>query len=314
MLLIWSGVMLALLALFVPETYNSVCLKHKAQKLRKETGDRRLKAPMELLEKSLIRTLTISIMRPIQLLILEPMVLNLCLYSAILLGIQYLFFGAFPLVFSNNHEFDLAQDGMVFLGILVGMLTGICCDPLFHKYYMHLLKQRELAGGEPGGSEPEFRLPPLIIGAPLVTIGIFWFGWTTYSSVPWIVPIIGSGVYGMGQVVLGSLSKNSGCQLISSRRTVLSFSGIFTFLVDAYPLYAASALGANSFARSNLGGKHSNLDQSYSSRANVTKRRFRCLVSRCTMAWATNGQAVFWGSCLYSWYPSHSFSSSMESK
>lgn len=31
---------------------------------------------------------------------------------------------------------------------------------------------------------------------------------------------------------------------------ILVFSGVFTFLVDAYPLYAASALGANSFARS----------------------------------------------------------------
>ena len=30
------------------------------------------------------------------------------------------------------------------------------------------------------------------------------------------------------------------------------FSGIFTFLVDAYPLYAASALAANSFARSSF--------------------------------------------------------------
>jgi len=37
-------------------------------------------------------------------------------------------------------------------------------------------------------------------------------------------------------------------------RTVLVFSGIFTFLVDAYPLYAASALAANSFARSSFAG------------------------------------------------------------
>ncbi len=39
------------------------------------------------------------------------------------------------------------------------------------------------------------------------------------------------------------------------RRTLLVFSGIFTFLVDAYPLYAASSLAANSFARSSFGGK-----------------------------------------------------------
>lgn len=30
------------------------------------------------------------------------------------------------------------------------------------------------------------------------------------------------------------------------------FGGVFTFLVDAYPLYAASALAANSFMRSSF--------------------------------------------------------------
>lgn len=35
-------------------------------------------------------------------------------------------------------------------------------------------------------------------------------------------------------------------------RMLLVFSGVFTFLVDAYPLYAASALAANSFARSSF--------------------------------------------------------------
>lgn len=37
-------------------------------------------------------------------------------------------------------------------------------------------------------------------------------------------------------------------------RTLLVYSGVFTFLVDAYPTYAASALAANSFARSTFGG------------------------------------------------------------
>ena len=35
-------------------------------------------------------------------------------------------------------------------------------------------------------------------------------------------------------------------------RVLLVFSGVFTFLVDAYPVYAASALAANSFARSSF--------------------------------------------------------------
>lgn len=33
---------------------------------------------------------------------------------------------------------------------------------------------------------------------------------------------------------------------------LLVFSGVFTFLVDGYPLYAASALAANSFVRSSF--------------------------------------------------------------
>ncbi|KAI2829577.1 hypothetical protein CBS147482_7959 [Aspergillus niger] len=49
-------------------------------------------------------------------------------------------------------------------------------------------------------------------------------------SVHWIVPIIGSAVFGAGMIFV--------------------FQGVFTFFVDAYPLYAASALGANSFTRS----------------------------------------------------------------
>ena len=36
--------------------------------------------------------------------------------------------------------------------------------------------------------------------------------------------------------------------------TLLIFSGVFTFLVDAYPLYAASALAANVFARCSFAG------------------------------------------------------------
>lgn len=197
-MLIWSGAMLGSIVLLVPETYHPVLLKRKAQKMRLETNEERWKAPMEEMHKSIPVTIALSLKRPFQLLIFEPMVLNLCLFSSILLGVLYLFFGAFTLVFKNNHGFQLWQIGMTFLGIFVGMIAGISTNPLFHKNYQRLVRQREERGGEPGGSEPEYRLPPAIVGAPLVTIGLFWFGWTTYSSVHWIVPIIGSGVFGMG--------------------------------------------------------------------------------------------------------------------
>ncbi|KAL5627305.1 hypothetical protein BROUX41_003458 [Berkeleyomyces rouxiae] len=229
MLLIWAGVLLVLIGLFVPETYHPVLLRKKAQRLRQSTGDPRWLASTERQHMSLARTLLTSLYRPFQLLALEPMLLNLCLYSALLLGILYLFFGAFPQVFTATHGFNLWQNGLPFLGILGGMALAGCLDPVWRRMRARLVAQAERETGIPGRSEPEFRLPCVILGAVMVPIGLFWFAWSSYSSVHWIMPIIGGAFFGSG--------------------TLLAFSGIFTFLVDAYPLYAASALAANSFVR-----------------------------------------------------------------
>ncbi|KAL7810193.1 MFS general substrate transporter [Trichoderma gracile] len=228
-LLIWAGVMWVAIVLLVPETYHPILLRNKARKLRKDTGDDRWMAPSEKSTKTVSRAILVSLQRPFQLLIFEPMCLLLCLFCAILLGILYLFFGAFPLVFSTNHGFKLWQIGLTFLGIGVGMVLAMLTDPVWHRIRLRLMARLERETGVPGASEPEFRLPSAIAGSVLVPAGLFMFAWTTYSSVPWIVPIIGSGLFGMGNLLV--------------------FSGIFTFLVDAYPMYAASALAANAFVR-----------------------------------------------------------------
>ena len=122
--------MLALIIIFVPETYHPVLLRDKARKLRRDTGNDRWKAPIEMTDRSIAQTLLTSIYRPFHLLTLEPMCLNLCLFSAVLLGVLYLFFGAFNLVFSSNHGFQLWQIGLSFSGLLAGLIFGIATDPL----------------------------------------------------------------------------------------------------------------------------------------------------------------------------------------
>ncbi|KAL2756025.1 hypothetical protein ACRALDRAFT_1042925 [Sodiomyces alcalophilus JCM 7366] len=228
-LIIWDFVMLVAIACLVPETYHPVVLRNKARKIRKETGDDRWKAPMENTNKSIPRTIGLSLLRPFQLLFHEMMVLNLCVLTAILLGVLYLFFGAFPLVFTNTHGFNLWQVGLTFNGMIVGMVIAAASDPVWQRIRDGLVARLERESGTQGGSEPEFRLPPVICGSVLVTIGLFMFGWTLFPWVHWIAPIIGSAVFGAG--------------------TLLVFSGVFTFLVDAYPMYAASALAANAFTR-----------------------------------------------------------------
>ena len=234
-LLIWTGVILGCL-IFVPETFHPVLLTRKAAALRKSTKNPAYYSTSEIANrsKSISKTLLHSIYRPFQLLLLEPMCLCLDLYSALLLGILYLFFDAFPMVFSTNHGFELWQTGLTFLGLMVGIFLAAGTNPLWFKNYLRLVAKAraanpQAAGEKPRKPEPELRLPPTIFGSILVPVGLFWFGWTTYSSVHWIVPIIGSVFFSAGNF--------------------FAFSGIFTFLVDAYPQYAASALAGNTFTR-----------------------------------------------------------------
>jgi hypothetical protein len=176
---------------------DPVLLKKKAQQLRKDTGDERWKAPIEKQKKSIASTVGHALLRPFQLLIHEPMCLILDLYSAILLGILYLFFGAFPLVFGTNHGFNLWQIGLSFMGLFVAMAGACSTAPIWKKTRERLAAHREKRTGE-AKNEPEDQLPSVIVGAPLITIGLFWFGFTTYASVHWIVPIIGSAVFAFG--------------------------------------------------------------------------------------------------------------------
>lgn len=94
------------------------------------------------------------------LLVLEPMCLNLCIYSAILLGILYLFFGAFQDVFQEVYQFELWQRGLAFLGLLVGMILAVLSDPCWRSNYQRLEKDHRSQNGEESETYPEWRLPP----------------------------------------------------------------------------------------------------------------------------------------------------------
>jgi hypothetical protein len=165
-----------------------------------------------------VQTVVRSCYRPVLLLALEPMCLCLCLFSALLLGILYLFFGAFQLVFGNVYGFSLWQRGCSFLGLLVGIAVAIMMDPIWRRLYERLEHKHQAAVGRDDDFQPEWRLPagelcllPLcvahvltvtaltaIAGGPVVTSGLFIFAWTIYPWVHWIAPIIGSALFGAG--------------------------------------------------------------------------------------------------------------------
>lgn len=62
------------------------------------------------------------------------MALLLDIWTALILGILYLTFQAFPIIFGEGHGFDIQMTGLTFLGIGVGMLLSYATQPLWNRY------------------------------------------------------------------------------------------------------------------------------------------------------------------------------------
>ncbi|PWN46595.1 MFS general substrate transporter [Violaceomyces palustris] len=227
---IWSLVMVLVLFLLAPETFSPIILTKKAKELRNQTGNLELysKHEVEIGQKSLLGAIAVSSTKPFKLLFYEYMLTLLCVWSALLLGILYLLFEAFPIVF-EKHGFQLQEVGMTFIGIGVGMALALSSMPYWSKRYDRAVME---SGGRGGQAQPEERLPVGMVGAILMPLGMFWFSFTTYPSIPWIVPI------------LASIPIGAGISLI--------YMAVFTYTVDAYRPVAASAMAANSAVRSSF--------------------------------------------------------------
>jgi multidrug resistance protein len=90
----WSGLIIAgatwPFVLCLPETYGPVVLKRKAERLRKETGNANLAAPVELEpEQSWQEFITVVLTRPVRMFLFEWIVLFSCLYLSVAYAIFY---------------------------------------------------------------------------------------------------------------------------------------------------------------------------------------------------------------------------------
>ncbi|PYI17052.1 synaptic vesicle transporter [Aspergillus violaceofuscus CBS 115571] len=230
--LMWvSGFTLVVLFVGLPETYAPNILYRRAARVRKITGDANCVSESELELRSVSKKdlLFEALIRPFQLSFLEPIVFLLNLYISLIYGILYIWFEAFPIIFEDLHGFNAGQNGLAFLGILVGTIC-LAIPGYFYWKAHHQIRYLDRNGNLP----PEAQLPSACVGAVCLAISLFWFGWTgNFASVPWIVPILASGLFAVG-----------GC---------LIFNSIFTYEAHAYPKYAASVLAGNDFMRSSFG-------------------------------------------------------------
>jgi multidrug resistance protein len=225
---IFTGTLWIVGALTIPETYSPVILRRRAAKMSKMTG-KVYKSKMEIDHgaKTIGQEFKTSLSRPWILLFMEPIVLFTSIYMAIVYGTLYMMFGAFPIVYQQDRRWSPGIGGLAFIGVMVGMMGAVVYSLFDNKRY------NKVADKHDNKAPPEARLPPAMIGSIALPVGLFWFAWTNYPSIHWSVSIIGTAPFGFGMVLV--------------------FLSIMNYLIDAYVIYAASVLAANSVLRSLFG-------------------------------------------------------------
>ncbi|KAB8217614.1 major facilitator superfamily domain-containing protein [Aspergillus novoparasiticus] len=229
-LLIVGGAMSLGIEILNRETYAPVIIRWKTAKLSKELGRTDLRSAYEL-KRGQVPTgelLKQSLVRPMLLLVKSPIVLLLSTYMSLVYGLLYLFFTTISSVFTEQYGFSTGLSGLAYLGIGVGFMLGLVFVAGTNDRIM-----LKLAARNGGKTEPEMRLPLMIIFSCILPISFFWYGWTADKHVHWIVPIIGMAPFGIGMMGV--------------------YLPIQTYIIDSYPAYAASANATLTATRSLVG-------------------------------------------------------------
>lgn len=210
------------------ETYQKTLLQKRAARIRKETGNYAIHHVSEEESIELKELVSKHLILPLKLLFGEPIVLLITIYTAFIYGILYLFLEAYPIVFAEVRGIKSTVATLPYIGLIVGVLIGCGIVIAFEPRYNRKLEEN---GNIP---VPEQRLLPMMVGAILFPIGLFWFAWTgQYASISWVAPCLSGLLTGAGIMTI--------------------FLQALNYLIDAYLMVAASAIAANTFLRSFFG-------------------------------------------------------------
>ncbi|KAJ5833215.1 hypothetical protein N7474_001526 [Penicillium riverlandense] len=231
-LTISGGTMTSLVMIFNRETNPVVLISRKTVRLQKEYNRPDLRsyytAKSNFRSMSNTYQLLHSLTTPLRLLFRSPIVSMLALYIAFIYGCLYLLFTTVTDVFQDTYGWSLQISGLSYIGLGLGFITGQSVFGLLSDKIILRLKSRNA-----GVFEPEMRLPLSIVFAFFVPISFFWYGWAVEAKTHWIVPIIGLVPFAFGFVGI--------------------FGTLQTYVIDSYPLHAASGIAAITICRSLFG-------------------------------------------------------------
>ncbi|KAJ5777402.1 Major facilitator superfamily domain general substrate transporter [Penicillium odoratum] len=225
---VFFALMFVLGLIFMPKTYAPYILRRRATIMSKETGRIYVsKLDVGLPPKTLTATLSTAITRLIIMAIWEPISTAMAVYAAIIYGILYLIVAAFPIIFINERHWSQGVSGLSYVGIILGQILAV---PFYIVIEVKYRKKIARPGVVP---TPEMRLEPSLYGAVMLPVSLFWFAWTSFTSIHWAVGLVGTFFFGLGNVLV--------------------FISMTKYLIDTYSLFAATAAATNAMARALFG-------------------------------------------------------------
>ncbi|KAJ9609089.1 hypothetical protein H2200_006860 [Cladophialophora chaetospira] len=229
-LLIAAGSCTAVILILYRETNPTILIRRKTHRLGQQLSRTDLRSCYEVTSaaRSPASIMIFALARPLRMLCRSPVIGPLAIYLALIYGCLYLLFTTVTLVFQKTYHWTPDLAGLSYLGLGLGTMCG---QILFGLTSDRLLLK--LVSRNNGVYQPEMRLSMCLLYACFVPVSFFWYGWSIQAQVHWILPIIGLWPFGFGMIGI--------------------FMSIQTYVVDAYPMFAASGIAAITVTRSFFG-------------------------------------------------------------
>lgn len=120
----WTEYVTAIMSFFyggigvlaVPETYAPVILQRRAKRIRYETKNWAIHAKADETQVNFKQLSQKYLIRPFVMLVLEPILVLITIYMALIYGILYLFFEAYPIVFQEVRGWNMGVGALPFIG------------------------------------------------------------------------------------------------------------------------------------------------------------------------------------------------------
>ena len=219
-----AGLFLVVCLIAARETYAPILLLRKKKLLIEEAisqGRYRghvWKTPFEK-DETVGQLYRRTISRSLYFLGTQPIIQALACYYGYLYGIVYLLLSSFSDLWTERYHMRISTGSLNYIAPCIGYAIGAqICAFLTDRVYRYQVARNN------GVGKPEFRLPIMVPASLLVPIGLFIYGWTAENKTHWIVPDIGIALPLMGATII--------------------FQCVSAYLLDAFPIYAASANGA----------------------------------------------------------------------